>query len=176
MEAIIFILTAFTAIVSALLVITGRDPVRSVLFLVLTFFCVALLYILLGAQFVAVMQVIVYAGAIMVLFLFVVMLLNLRAEDPAEDVKTARKSIGFVVARGVLLVAISALKGAFDANAPLDKSIGTVAAIGDALFTRFVLPFEIASVLLLGAIFGTVMLVKRGEKEPEEVKAEGEES
>ncbi len=176
MEAIIFILTALTAIVSALLVITGRDPVRSVLFLILTFFCVAVLYILLGAQFIAAMQVIVYAGAIMVLFMFVVMLLNLRSTDSREGTKLTRKSIGFVVAGGFLLVVISALKGAFNATAPLDKDMGTVAAVGDALFTRFLLPFEITSVLLLGAIFGTVMMVKREQKEQDETEAEGVES
>ncbi len=167
MEAVIFIITALTALVSALLVVTGRDPVRSVLFLVLTFFCVAVLYIMLGAQFVAAMQVIVYAGAIMVLFLFVVMLLNIRTEESWEASKLTRNGIGFMVAGGILLVVVSALKGTFSANAPLNPDMGTVAAVGDALFTRFMLPFEIVSILLLAAIFGVVMMLKRKEVEPE---------
>lgn len=164
MEAILFIITALIAVVSALLVITGRQPVYSVLFLILTFFCVAILYVMLGAEFIAAMQVIVYAGAIMVLFTFVVMLLNLRDKQKWEVPNALRNGLGFVVAGGVLLVVVTALKGSFNATAELDQDYGTVGAVGEVLFQRFLLPFEIASVLLLTAIIGVVMMVKRQQK------------
>ncbi|MDP8228998.1 MAG: NADH-quinone oxidoreductase subunit J [Candidatus Electryoneaceae bacterium] len=164
MEAILFIITALIAVVSALLVITGRQPVYSVLFLILTFFCVAILYVMLGAQFIAAMQVIVYAGAIMVLFMFVVMLLNLRDKQKWEVTNTLRKGLGFAVAGGVLLIIATALKSSFNATAELSKDYGTVGAVGDLLFQRFLLPFEVASVLLLTAIIGVVMMVKRQQR------------
>jgi len=150
MESILFIIVALTVLISALLVITRRSPITSVLFLVLTFLSIAVLYVMLGAQFIAALQVIIYAGAIMVLFLFVVMLLNLRTPQPWEVSGPLRTGLGFIVAGGVLL----------------DPEMGTVAAVGDALFRRFLLPFEIASVLLLVAIIGVVALVKRRHSPP----------
>ena len=171
MEPFLFIITALVALLSALMVITRKNPVTSVLFLVLTFFCLAVLYVMLGAQFIAAMQIIVYAGAIMVLFLFVVMLLNLRGPQTWEVTGAMRKWLGFAAAGGILLIAATAIKGITDVNAGLDPEIGTVNSIGSALFERFLLPFEIASVLLLGAIIGVVALVKR--QPPQAVEDEG---
>lgn len=160
MEFFLFIVTAVIAVASALMVITGKKPISSVLFLVLTFFCLAFQYVILGAQFIAALQIIVYAGAIMVLFLFVVMLLNLKDEQSWEVRTPARIGLGFAVAAGLFLVAITALKGLPPDSVALDPSMGTVDAVGDALFKRFLLPFEVISVLLLVAIIGVVTLVK----------------
>jgi NADH-quinone oxidoreductase subunit J len=160
MESILFIITALVAVVSALMVITRRKPITSVLFLVLTFFCLAVLYVMLGAQFIAVMQIIVYAGAIMVLFLFVLMMLSHRGTQTWEVTDPLRKWLGFMAAGGIMLVAAAALQSIGALSTPLDPNQGTVGAFGEALFTRFLLPFEIASVLLLGAIIGVVAMVK----------------
>lgn len=170
MEVILFIITALVALGSALMVITRRSPVSSVLFLVLTFFCLAVLYVMLGAQFIAAMQIIVYAGAIMVLFLFVLMLLNLRGEQSWENITPSRIGLGFVATGGLLVVTVAWLKGVGSKGAELDPAIGTVSAFGDALFQRFLLPFEIASVLLLGAIIGVVALIKRKPLEQDQAK------
>ncbi len=167
MELILFILVALAAVASALLVVAGKNPVYSVLFLVTTFFCLAILYVMLGAPFVAALQVIVYAGAIMVLFLFVVMLLNLREPQGWDATTQMRRWIGFATAAAVLLVALMAVKGVFDPNASLQVEMGNAESIGLALFTRFLLPFEIASVLLLAAIIGVVTLLKRDSGKPD---------
>ncbi len=161
MELTLFALVALAAVASALMVVIGKNPVYSVLFLVTTFFCLAILYVMLGAPFVAALQVIVYAGAIMVLFLFVVMLLNLRHPQKWDAGGSTRRWIGFATAAGVLLVSLAAVKGAFDPNAPLQPEMGNAESIGMALFTRFLLPFEIGSILLLAAIIGVVTLLKR---------------
>ncbi|MCF7809656.1 NADH-quinone oxidoreductase subunit J [bacterium] len=162
MEIILFIITALIALASALMVITRKSPIASVLFLVLTFVCIAVLYVMLGAQFIAAMQIIVYAGAIMVLFLFVLMLLNLRGNQGWENISPARIGLGFAAAGLLLLVAVAWLKTAGSMEvAGLDPEMGTVSAFGDVLFQRFLLPFEIASVLLLGAIIGVVAMIKR---------------
>ena len=161
MELILFIITGLVALVSAFMVITRRKPISSVLFLVLTFFCLAVLYVMLGAQFIAAMQIIVYAGAIMVLFLFVLMLLSHRGAQTWEVAGPLRKWLGFAAAGGVLLIAATAIQSVGRSDTPLDPTLGTVSAFGDALFNRFLLPFEIASVLLLGAIIGVVAMIKR---------------
>ncbi len=161
MELILFIITALVALVSAFMVITRRTPIASVLYLVLTFFCLAVLYVMLGAQFIAAMQIVVYAGAIMVLFLFVLMLLSQRGAQTWEVAGPMRKWLGFAAAGGVLLVAATALQSVGVSDTVLDPEIGTVSSVGSALFRRFLLPFEVASVLLLGAIIGVVAMVKR---------------
>ncbi len=170
MEAILFIITALITLGSALMVITRKSPISSVLFLILTFFCLAVFYVMLGAQFIAAMQIIVYAGAIMVLFLFILMLLNLRGEQSWEQITPTRIALGFIAAGGLLLVTVAWLKGVGAECAELDPSMGTVSAFGDALFQRFLLPFEITSVLLLGAIIGVVAMIKRKPQEKTEEK------
>jgi NADH-quinone oxidoreductase subunit J len=160
MELILFIIVALAAAASALMVIVGKNSVYSTLFLVTTFFCLAVLYVMLGAPFIAALQVIVYAGAIMVLFLFVVMLLNLREAQSWDVTSLMRRGMGFLIAAGLLLIAIATFRGMSGSAAP-SNDIGSVDSIGSALFSAYLLPFEIVSVLLLIAIVGVVSILKR---------------
>jgi NADH-quinone oxidoreductase subunit J len=148
---------------SALMVIISKNPVKSVLFLVLTFFFISGNYILMNAQFIAAVNIIVYAGAIMVLFLFVLMLLNLSKEN--EPKNSVFVKFAALVAGGILFtVLIAALKdGLVIAAATADQSdnIGLVENLGQILFTKYVLPFEISSVLFIAAMVGAVLLGKR---------------
>lgn len=175
MEEVLFIFFALVALVSALLVITKRNPVISILFLILTFFSLALLYVMLGAQFIAAMQVIVYAGAIMVLFVFIVMMLNLNSPQKWDFTGSVRMWLGFATAAAVLLALASALKGALGIHSALDQSQGTISSVGDLLFKSYLLPFELASVLLLVAIIGVVTLIKRPTPKESSVVPGGEE-
>jgi NADH-quinone oxidoreductase subunit J len=148
---------------SALMVIISKNPVKSVLFLVLTFFFISGNYILMNAQFIAAVNIIVYAGAIMVLFLFVLMLLNLSKEN--EPKNSVFVKFAALVAGGILfIVLIATLKdGLVIAAATVDQSdnIGLVENLGQILFTKYVLPFEISSVLFIAAMVGAVLLGKR---------------
>ena len=161
----LFYFLSFVAILSALMVVFSRSPVYSVLYLIVTFFAIAGHYVLMNAEFLAVVHMIVYAGAIMVLFLYVIMLLNLNQETEPHKPKLLK--IGAVICAGMLLIVmIGALKGtevlvAGDAAA---LGIGDVKSLGKVLFTDFLLPFEIASVLLLAAMVGAVMLAKSERK------------
>jgi NADH-quinone oxidoreductase subunit J len=148
--------------------LSGRNPVASLLFLVLSFFSLAALYVLLGAHFIAATQVIVYAGAIMVLFLFVIMLLNLGHSYHADVRRGAWIVVGFVCS-GVMGWALSRMLGgpvattdsaalAIEASV---RELGAVGAIADPLFRDFLVPFELTSILLLVAIIGAVLLAKR---------------
>jgi NADH-quinone oxidoreductase subunit J len=156
-----FYFISFVAVLSALLVVFSRNPIYSVLYLVITFFCVACHYLLLNAQFLAAVHVIVYAGAIMVLFLYVIMLLNLNKDD--ESQKTNLWRAGAVITAGLLMVVIiGALRGAETANINFNSTnnTGLVKNLGNLLFNEFLLPFEIVSILLLTALVGAVMLGK----------------
>ncbi len=158
MSSIIFYVLALLTVGAALMVIISRSPISSVLYLVLTFFCIAAFYVFLGAPFIAAVQVIVYAGAIMVLFLFVVMLLNLTKIE--ERGKTILRFIGVVAGGLILILLASAFSGG--AAAPVTGSeMTSTQALGSLLFTKYLVPFEIASVLLLAAIVGSVILVKK---------------
>ncbi len=172
MELILFIIFGIIVIGSSLMVILGQYPVTSALFLLLTFFGLAALYVLLGAPFIAVLQVMVYAGAIMVLFLFIIMLLNLRERQSWELTSGTRRALGFVITAGVLLVVLAALKGLSSSPSPLDNNLGSPSSIGMALYKRFLLPFEVASVMLLIAIIGVVGLLRQ--KNPNEKTGENE--
>jgi len=158
----LFYFLAFCSIFFAILVVSAKNPVHSVLYLILTFFSIAGQYILLNAQFLAVVHVIVYAGAIMVLFLFVLMLLNLNAES--EPQKSGMLKFAGVIAGGMLLVVlVASLKNA-DAIQPKlapNNQIGLVASLGKELFTNFLLPFEVSSILFLIAMIGAVVLAKK---------------
>ncbi len=149
-------------IFSSLMVLISKRPIHSLLYLIFSFFTLAGHYILLNAQFLAVVHIIVYAGAIMVLFLFTVMLLNLN--NVTEERKSRFSQITAVVAAGLLLVSlIGAMKGlkidpAFD---PASLQIGTVKNLGQVLFNQYLLPFELASVLFISAMVGTVMLGRK---------------
>ena len=165
---ILFYGTGGLALLCALLVVVMKDAVRSALFLVVTFFCIAVLYILLNAQFIAAVQVIVYAGAIMVLFLFVIMLLNAGSTGETLINHPIRRIVGVMIGAVLLgqVVAIafvvnigSAEKGNFTQE--LVARVGHSESIGFSLFTKYLFPFEAISVLLLMAIVGSVVLAKK---------------
>jgi NADH-quinone oxidoreductase subunit J len=165
----LFYFLSFVAIFSALLVVFSKSPVYSVLYLIVTFFAIAGHYVLLNAEFLAVVHVIVYTGAIMVLFLSVIMLLNLNHET--EPHKSNVLKIAAAICAGCLMIVfVGSLKG----SELLQKSaqvhdVGSVKLLGRVLFSDFLLPFEIASVLLLAAMIGAVMLSK-SEKNAEQPK------
>ncbi|MBZ0264474.1 NADH-quinone oxidoreductase subunit J [bacterium] len=167
MQSFMFILLTIVTLFSALMVVTRKNPVASILYLVLVFFCFAGFYVMLGAQFLAAIQIIVYAGAIMVLFLFVVMLLNLRDMDNVEGKPNAWQNLGIFAGIGMGLVILAYLSGspgmsiAPVGNNPEVYAMGSAKYLGKALFMDFVLPFEIAGVLLLAAVVGAVALAKK---------------
>ena len=159
--AMMFYLLASVGLVSAVMVVTRRNPVHSAVFLVLTFFCVAGIYVLMSAEFLAAVQVLVYAGGILVLFLFVIMLVPL-------DVRPARPAVRQVAVAlllsGLLATAIVAsFWDASSAQAATESPLvgGNIESVGMALYTRYLLPFEIASVTLLVAMIGAVVLARR---------------
>jgi len=157
----VFVPLAFLLLVASLGVILQRNPVRSAFSLVVALFLLAVFYVFLEAHLVAALQVIVYAGAIMVLFLFVIMLLRLQPE-PRDPERTAGRMVAgamaslFVVQLAFFLRALSVPDRA--GTAP---RFGTTEAVAEALFTRLLLPFEMTSILLLVAIVGAVVLAKR---------------
>jgi len=164
-ELIFFFCCAAVAVISAVMMITRPNPVKSVLFLIVNFFCLSLLYLLLHAQFIAVVQIIVYAGAIMVLFLFVIMLLNIADEDRFREVKSVKRLLAIVVSGGVaaeIIASIVVVEGTgAEAVSQEMNSLGTVEGIGKALFTTYVFPFEVTSLLLLAAMVGVIILAKK---------------
>lgn len=158
----VFFFISFVAVLSALMVVFSKSPVYSVLYLIITFFCIAGHYVLLNAQFLAAVHVIVYAGAIMVLFLYVIMLLNLNRET--EPHKSTLLKVTAVVCAGLfMIILIGSLKGTEQMmqQQTTDASIGIVKNLGKIMLTDFLLPFEITSVLLLAAMVGAVMLGKK---------------
>jgi NADH-quinone oxidoreductase subunit J len=164
-EVIFFLLISASAIASAILMVTQQNPVKSVLFLIVNFFCLALIYLILHAQFIAIIQILVYAGAIMVLFLFVIMLLNLGDETKLEDKMSYKKTIAYILGGVVLLEVLIGMGLPFGIVAlpqnPKALEIGTVEYIGKSLYTEYLLPFEITSILLLAAIVGVIVLAKK---------------
>ena len=159
---IMFGVLSFIAILSGILMIFSKNPMYSVLYLIVTFFSIAGHYILLNAQFLAVVHIIVYAGAIMVLFLFVIMMLNLNKET--ETHKPAWMQITAVVIGGIMMVTlVGALKGAdmIAQKTPNDPEIGLTKRLGMVLFNDFLVPFELSSILFLAAMVGAVMLAKK---------------
>jgi NADH-quinone oxidoreductase subunit J len=167
-QAIAFYTLAAFILGFAILVVTTRDTVHSVLYLVLDFLFVAALYVLLGAPFLAAIQVLVYAGGIVVLYLFVVMLVNLKRPPEAHQDSHRRTKLGFGLAVAVLaeLAAIavytygSPASPLIAANAALPVT-GNTEEVGWLLYTSYLIPFEIASMLLLVAMIGAILLAKR---------------
>jgi NADH-quinone oxidoreductase subunit J len=161
MEMVIFLILAVVAVVAGVGVIAQRSAVRSALFLLVNFCCLAGLYILLNAQFVAMVQLIVYAGAIVVLFLFVVMLLGMEHAEESPDLRRyqwiAGGVLGVLLLTGILWALFSATTGGFPALVPGDN----VRQIGAALLSDFVIPFELVAVVLLVAIIGALVLAKK---------------
>ena len=167
-KAIAFYTLAAFILGFAVLVISTRDTVHSVLFLVLDFLFVAALYVLLGAEFLAAIQVLVYAGGIVVLYLFVVMLVNLRRPPEAYEDPHRRTNLGFALAAAVLmeLGAVAAYAYARPAPALAGAAAaipvsGNTEEVGWLLYTSYLIPFEIASMLLLIAMIGAIVLAKR---------------
>jgi len=171
---ILFWFLSALAVSCALGVILSRNPVNSVLFLIATFFAISGHYLLMNAQFLAIVNVIVYAGAIMVLFLFVIMLMNLNAD--VEPQKGQLVQLAGVISGGVLfLVILAAIKTAKTES--MDKTatdIGLIANLGRTLFTKYVLPFEISSVLFLSAMVGAVVIGKKEDTKPVSKEDESE--
>ena len=163
LHEILFWFLSAMAIGCALGVILSRNPVKSVLFLIATFFAISGHYVLMNAQFLAVVNIIVYAGAIMVLFLFVFMLMNLNAETEPQKNRWL-KIAGVVTGGSLLLVLVAALKQADLKTqvAEMNKgNIGLIHNLGLSLFQDYVIPFEISSILFLSAMVGVVVIGKR---------------
>ena len=161
-EKILFLVFAIPLVATALGVLVSRSPVYAAVNLVAAFFCMAGLYVLLTAHLIAFMQVLVYAGAVMVLFLFVIMLLSLGDEHlvPGPS-KRAMQWVGVAGALAVAAVIATAIWRVGDgAVASVDGAFGTVKAVGRVLFTEYLLPFEATSLLLLVAIVGAVVVAK----------------
>ncbi len=163
MSKIIFIYFALVIVASALLTITRRNPVHSIMFMLLLFFHIAGVFVLLHAEFLAAVQLIVYAGAILILYLFVVMLLNVDKESSAAR---ANRFWPWMIAFGVLIageIMLLVSHGSFPAEAGQSMSLaGTgVKELGIVLYQKYLIPFEIASVILLVGLIGAVMLAKK---------------
>jgi NADH-quinone oxidoreductase subunit J len=158
----IFLFLSALAVFCGLMTVTARNPIHSVIYLIGCFFAIAGHYLLLNAQFLAIVHIIVYAGAIMVLFLFTLMMMNLNEETEAHKPALAR--IAAVISAGLLLfVLIAALKKTEPFVAPLhiDGDIGLVKALGNVLLNEYLMPFEFASILLLAAMIGAVLVAKK---------------
>ena len=171
-----FYLFGFVAVVSALLFVTRRSPVAAALWLVNTMFSLAALYVMLDAQFIGVIQVLVYAGAIMVVFLFVIMLLNLGRAEALSDVR----GIGWKLAAGAVGIGLLAQIFALTkARTPLALTLpqgfaarqiaqtGAIAPVAGPLFNEYLLAFEVTSIVLLAAVVGAVILGKQRAEEPD---------
>jgi len=163
LEILFYALSAF-AIIGAVMVLISKNPIHSVLWLILVFFAISGHYILLNAQFLAIVNIIVYAGAIMVLFLFVIMLMNVK-KDKEPQKQHLVKFIG-VIAGGsflTLLIALVKQTSQLEGKTVLLKegTIGLIHPLGKALFSDYVVPFEISSVLFLSAMVGAVIIGKK---------------
>ena len=185
LSLIIFFFLAIIAVVAAVMVIITRNPVSSALSLILVMCSLAGLFVLLGALFLAALQIIVYAGAIMVLFLFVIMLLNLRSDEFGKDPRSIQKYLGFVLVVAILVQGVVivgwAMKDYSVAIQTETQSLSTAAPdslaavdynsahqVAETLFTKFTYPFEVTSILLLAAIIGAVIIARRRQSaEPE---------
>ena len=162
MDQILFYLFSALALGSASYFVFAKNPLYAILSLIVTFFTIASLYILLNAQFLGIIQIIVYAGAIMVLFLYVLMMLNLNKEDESKK-HNINKLVG-IVAGGILFVGmLGAYKGLKTgvATKDVDVSVGLTKNLGKLLFNEYVLPFELASILILAGIVGAVLIGKK---------------
>ena len=165
-EILFWILTAL-ALFSALMVVSSDNPVHSVLWLILVFMAITGHYILMNAQFLAIVNMIVYAGAIMVLFLFVIMFMNLNKDS--EPQKSVWLRLAAVVSGGsLLLILVAALKdnAGYINSMKGEGSIGLIKNLGRTLFTEYVVPFEISSILFLSAMVGAVVLGKKETSTP----------
>jgi NADH-quinone oxidoreductase subunit J len=164
----LFYFLSFLALLSALMVVFSKNPVHSVLYLILTFFSLSGHYVLLNAQFLAAVNIIVYAGAIMVLFLFTIMFLNLR-EGNAEGRRAVYMRFAAIISGSllgiILIAAFSRLEVSGVGGYNFNNQIGLVERLGQVLYADFLLPFELTSVLFLSAMVGAILLGARDEGE-----------
>jgi NADH-quinone oxidoreductase subunit J len=164
MERIVFDAAAAIAVVFAALMVLNRNPVKSVLALVVSFFFLAVTYVLLFAPFIAAIQVIVYAGAILVLFLFVLMLLNIRHEDSEKDPRPIQHILGggAILIFTIILVALLSKHGTPPGLPPASEAAAPrIGDVARAVYADYLLPFEALSVLLLAALVGAFVLVSK---------------
>lgn len=164
LELILFLILGALGVASAVGVIATRNPIAAAMSLVVHFIAQAGLYLSLNAMFMAAIQVLVYAGAIMVLFVFVIMLLNLGHEEKLRERFTSRQGIGIVLSLLLGAMLVFVITRATFGSPPDGSDLvanGSVQAIGTALFTTYVYPFEMVSLILLAAVVGAVVLAKR---------------
>ena len=163
LEILFYALSAF-AVISAIMVLVSKNPIHSVLWLILVFFAISGHYILLNAQFLAIVNIIVYAGAIMVLFLFVIMLMNVKSDNEPQK-KLLVKLIGVLSGGSLLTLLIALVKQTVQLEGKQvlmkEGTIGLIHPLGKALFSDYVVPFEISSVLFLSAMVGAVIIGKK---------------
>lgn len=163
MEGILFYSISCIALVSALYMVVSKNPLYSILSLIVTFFSIAALYILLNAQFLGIVQIIVYAGAIMVLFLYILMMLNLSEKNESSK-KSTFQLIGVFSAGTMFIGLLGAYKGiaiGSSSKVMTISEVGLTKNLGKLLFNEYVLPFELASILILAAIVGAVVIGKK---------------
>jgi len=160
METVLFIVFGAIAVCGAVMVVTRKHPMASALYLILTLFAVAGLFVLRQAHFLAAVQVIVYAGAVVVLFVFVIMLINVPEDRLPVERTTTIRVLG-VLAAGFLILESAVLARRFAMPKGPAAEVGTVETVGRALFTDYLLAFEVTSVLLLAAVVGAIALAKR---------------
>ena len=169
---LIFLGTAFVAIVSSILMVTRKNPIHSALFLILTLLCTAILFFLLQSPFIAIIQILVYAGGIMMLIVFVIMLLELEEELRLPLKISFSKGVGvlmvLLIMMGLFFGVAGGVKGSSGVYTPETVGpVGSVKAVGKLLFTDYLLPFEIVSILLLAAMVGAIVLAKKRPLEKE---------
>jgi NADH-quinone oxidoreductase subunit J len=174
-DSVIFVVSAIIAVFGATMMVSVRNPVAAVLYLIVSLVAQAVLYIQLSALFVAAVLIIVYAGAILVLFLFVIMLLNLRgSEELGEHSKPVSRFVKYLAATLITVEMIFAFKSGLyseSASAVLDPNtttFGSAVEVGRLMFTKYVYAFELTGVLLLAAVVGAVVIAKR---DPDEIPA-----
>lgn len=168
MEAVVFGLFASLAVLSGVVVVSHRNPVYSVMSLVLTLVSLAVLFVLLGAPFLAALLILVYTGAILVLFLFVLMLLNVGQDGSGAESRALKVVVGVGALAFAILVGTLSLGRVGPALTPLTEELVALKPLARALFTTYLLPFEIVGLLLLAAVIAATVLARRPERRSEE--------
>ena len=166
LEAPLFDFLSITAIVSSVVTVTNRKPAYGVLALIVTMLALATLFVLLQAYFVAAIQILIYAGAILVLFLFVIMLLGVKETDVKKEMPSFARVIQLLLALAFIIELLAITLSIKATPFPKGDFVGTVEAVGEALFSNYLLPFELVSGILLIGIFGVVILTQRKLKKP----------
>jgi NADH-quinone oxidoreductase subunit J len=163
METVLFLLFAALAVGFAVVVVAHRDPVKSTMSMVVVLFCMAVLFVLLGAPFIAALQVLLYTGAILVLFLFVIMLLNIQAEASTRPTRRVQRWTALVAASFFAgFLGMLFWRTYLDAAAPvLGEDYLSIRNLAELLFTRYLLPFELVGLLLLVAVVAASLLARR---------------